>query len=111
MAQLAKTTCVTNLVFPVSGTICSTSAKDIIASCATCATNWQYWNIGTSAWRYVQLLNIFRPSCKSDAKISDGKLLREAVAQVAQLAPTTFPTNLPFQLVVQFAQLALNILY
>ena len=29
VAQLAKTTCATNLVLPVSGTICTTSAKDI----------------------------------------------------------------------------------
>ena len=64
VAQLATTTCATNFVLPVSGTMCTTSAKDIIyiislalvvqivpltgktklvaqvvvASCATCAT-------------------------------------------------------------------------
>ena len=30
VAQLATTTCATNFVLPVSGTICTTSAKDII---------------------------------------------------------------------------------
>ena len=47
VAQLETTTCATNFVLPVSGTICTTSAKD----CANCATNWQNEVSGTSGCR------------------------------------------------------------
>ena len=39
VAQLATTTCATNFVLPVSGTICTTSAKDII-NWQNCAQLW-----------------------------------------------------------------------
>ena len=74
VAQLATTTCVINFILPASGTICTTSAKDIIyiirlalvvhivpltgktklvaqVVVASCATFWQNEVSGTSGCR------------------------------------------------------------